>query len=494
MATNNRIFPGKPRSERLARNPVPCKPVASETGRRMAETTTLEATSVATTTSTADPVAVATDAQEVALTLFQQLANFAVGLLRPWSAYQVAIIFGLIALTWLLARFIGPRFYNWIRSLEGRPKWQLRTLVILHQRHRLILFVILAWITVSVMREVTWPSRSYLIGLAATIATAMMLAYFASRLVQNRFLRRLLRWGLWTFAVIYYLGFWEATSDVLNALGFTVGEYRLSLLTALQAIVVTSLLFMGARFIANVTTAQVRRNEDISPSMQVLLGKVVQIVLYVAAFFVGLKAVGIDLTGLAFLSGAIGVGLGFGLQKVVSNLVSGFIILLDKSIKPGDVISLDDTFGWIQSLGARYVSVLTRNGTEFLIPNEDLITNRVVNWSHSSDLVRLDVHFGVSYDSDPHEVRKIASTAAASVARVIAVPAPVCHITGFGDSSVDFILRFWIKDPTQGLTNVRGAVFLALWDALKANRIDIPFPRRDVRILPSDAQPAVVND
>jgi small-conductance mechanosensitive channel len=192
----------------------------------------------------------------------------------------------------------------------------------------------------------------------------------------------------------------------------------------------------------------------------------------------------VDLTGLAFLSGAIGVGLGFGLQKVVSNLVSGIIILLDKSIKPGDVISLGETFGWINSLGARYVSITTRDGKEYLIPNEDLITGQVVNWSHSNDFVRLDIHFGTSYADDPHKVRALAIEAAAGVPRVLAsYKPPVCHIVGFGDSSVDYILRFWIRDPTAGLTNIRGNVFLALWDAFKENGVSIPFPQREVKVL-----------
>jgi len=183
---------------------------------------------------------------------------------------------------------------------------------------------------------------------------------------------------------------------------------------------------------------------------------------------------------------------------VVSNLISGLILLLDKSIKPGDVISLGETFGWISELGARYVSVVTRDGREYLIPNEDLITGQVVNWSHSSELVRLDIYFGVSYSSDPHAVRKLASEAAVAVKRVVPDPAPVCHVVGFGDSSIDFILRFWIRDPTGGLTNVRGAVFLALWDALKEANIEIPFPRRDITILqgdtPGKSPPALVLD
>jgi len=156
---------------------------------------------------------------------------------------------------------------------------------------------------------------------------------------------------------------------------------------------------------------------------------------------------------------------------------------LDKSIKPGDVISLGDTFGWIEALGARYVSVVTRDGKEYLIPNEDLITGQVVNWSHSNDFVRLDLHFGTAYGDDPHLVRKIAIEAALSVKRVLPDRAPVCHIVNFGSSSVDYVLRFWIKDPTGGLTNIRGDVYLALWDAFNEHAISIPFPQQEVRIL-----------
>ena len=165
--------------------------------------------------------------------------------------------------------------------------------------------------------------------------------------------------------------------------------------------------------------------------------------------------------------------------------MSGVIILLDKSIKPGDVISLGETFGWIQSLGARYVSVVTRDGREYLIPNEDLITGQVVNWSHTDDFVRLDIFFGTSYHDDPHKVRALAIEAAQGVDRVLTSRPPVCHIVGFGDSSVDYILRFWIRDPTKGLTNIRGNVYLALWDAFHANGISIPFPQREVRLLDS---------
>jgi len=416
--------------------------------------------------------------------LLKQLRNFGLGLVQPWRLYQLAILFGVFALAQLLKYALTPMIERRLRALEGWPMWRMRILILGKQRIRSICFVIIAWILVAVMREITWPSRSYLIGLVAELATAWLFVSFATRLISNRSARRLVRWGAWTYVTFSILNLLEFVSSVLDRVAIDIGSLHLSLLMVIKAGVSLIALIVAARTLSGLAANRIRANEDISPSMQVLSVKAVQLLFYGLAIIFGLQTVGFDMTSLTVLSGAIGLGLGFGLQKVVSNLVSGVILLLDKSIKPGDVISLDDTFGWISSLGARYVSVLTRNGTEFLIPNEDLITNRVVNWSHSSDLVRLDIHFGVSYDSDPHHVKRIAAAAPLKEARVINDPPPVCHVVGFGDSSIDFILRFWIRDPTKGLTNIRGNVYLALWDALKEAKISIPFPRRDVVILP----------
>jgi len=416
--------------------------------------------------------------------LLAQAATFLQSLTTPgWRLYQILIIVGLIVLCHGLAWAGRARMEAWMRSLEGWPKWRLRALVVAHRRLRLILFVVLSWLLVWTMREVTWPSRSYLISIAATLATAWLFVGLAARLVRNKMLRRLVTWALWIYVTLYILGLTDTAALFLDGLAVEFGSFRLSLLAIVKALVVTGLLFAMARMVSQSTAARIRKNEDFSPSMQVLAIKFMQVALYGAAFFIGLKAVGFDLTGLAVLSGAIGVGLGFGLQKVVSNLVSGIIILLDKSIKPGDVISLGETFGWINSLGARYVSVVTRDGKEYLIPNEDLITGQVVNWSHTNDFVRLDIYFGTSYGDDPHKVREIAIDAAKSVERVLVSRPPVCHIVGFGDSSVDYILRFWIRDPTGGLTNIRGNVYLALWDAFQEHGISIPFPQREVRLL-----------
>ncbi|RXV70345.1 mechanosensitive ion channel protein [Roseovarius sp. A46] len=421
--------------------------------------------------------------QDIALGLWAQAELFLRGLLRPWNAYQVGIAVALFAAAHLANRLLGPVCHDWMRRREGWPKWRMRLLVMLHRRLRLIFFVMLMWPTVWILRATTWPSRSYMLSIFAELALAWLTITILTRLIANGFLRALVRYAGWTWATLIILNLTDEAQTLLDGLAFELGETRLSVWLLVQAVIVIGVLFALARFISTASAAQVRKNQDISPSMQVLVVKFLQVLLYGAAFFIGLRTVGVDLTGLAVLSGAIGVGLGFGLQKVVSNLVSGVIILLDKSIKPGDVISLGETFGWINSLGARYVSITTRDGREYLIPNEDLITGQVVNWSHSNDFVRLDIYFGTAYGDDPHKVRKVAREAASGVTRVLASPEPVCHITGFGDSSVDYILRFWIRDPTQGLTNIRGNVYLALWDAFQEHGISIPFPQREVRML-----------
>ncbi|MGP6089120.1 mechanosensitive ion channel family protein [Antarctobacter jejuensis] len=410
--------------------------------------------------------------------------------MRPWTLYQIGIIAGLFVLAWGLRALIQPRYSEWLRSRENWPKWRLRIGLIVQRRLRMIFFVAMIWVAYLVMQEMTWAHRSLLLRVVANLSTAWLFIAFATRLIANRAIGVVVRYGAWTWATLSILGWTDETQISLESIAITMGDTRLSLWLIIKAVVVMATLLALARLTAGASAASIQRNTDISPSMQVLAVKVLQMVLFGSAFFIALKSVGVDLTGLAVLSGAIGVGLGFGLQKVVSNLVSGIIILLDKSIKPGDVISLGDTFGWIESLGARYVSVVTRNGMEFLIPNEDLITGQVVNWSHSNDFVRLDIHFGTSYHDDPHEVRRIAIAAAKGVTRVLSHKPPVCHITGFGDSSVDYILRFWITDPTGGLTNIRGNVFLALWDAFQEHGISIPFPQREVRVLKDADQAA----
>ncbi len=204
-----------------------------------------------------------------------------------------------------------------------------------------------------------------------------------------------------------------------------------------------------------------------------------------------MSTVGIDLTAFAVFSGAVGVGIGFGLQKVVSNLISGVILLMDKSVKPGDVITVGETYGWINTLGARYASVVTRDGTEYLIPNEDIITQQVVNWSYSNNAVRLKIPIGISYKADVRKAIALCLEAAAEVERVVDQPKSVCLLKGFGDSSVDLELRIWISDPQNGVSNVKSQVLLLVWDKFHAHDIEIPFPQRDLHIRSAEPVPVV---
>lgn len=200
------------------------------------------------------------------------------------------------------------------------------------------------------------------------------------------------------------------------------------------------------------------------------------------AFFVGIDALGIDLTALSFFSGAFGLAVGFGLQKTIGNLFAGIILLLDRSIKPGDVIAVQDSFGWVNKIGVRAVSVITRDGKEHLIPNEDLMTHPVENWSYSDRNVRMRIPVGVAYSSDMQLVQELLYRAVDESARVLKEPAPRIWMTDFGDNSVNWEIRAWIGDPEGGMGNIRGDVLMRVWTLFKEHGIEIPFPQRDLYI------------
>ncbi|WP_159585981.1 mechanosensitive ion channel family protein [Chelativorans xinjiangense] len=415
------------------------------------------------------------------------LANSLLGLLRqgfdqvtePWFAYQLVIILILFASAKFLSRGVVPRLEDRARQIHGHRGFMRIAVALIHQADWII-FAALLFLALSVMRAVTWPSRSWLIAVVLSLSSAWIAASVLSRVIRNRLAARIVAWLVWVYAALVILGLDQPIAALLDSLALPLGDFRLSALVVLKSLLVLAAALWISVLAGNFLDERVQQTTDLTPSIRVLVGKVAKIGVILIAGAVALSTVGIDLTALTVFSGAIGLGLGFGLQKVVSNFISGIIILLDKSIKPGDTISLGETFGWIRELRARFVSVITRDGREYLIPNEDFITERVINWSFSDELVRLDVEFGVSYDADPHKVIELVIEAAAGVGRVEASRRPVCWLTGFGDSSLDFVLRFWIRDPQQGLTNIRGKVLLALWDAFKENGIQIPYPHREI--------------
>jgi small-conductance mechanosensitive channel len=396
----------------------------------------------------------------------------------------ILIQFGLIAASFLPALLLSwriePKLEERARGIRGMPGL-LRVVAVFLRRLEWLFFALLLFIAEVVTTATEWPGNNYLIHSAMLLAAAWLLISVVSHVIRSRTIGRLFAFAAWIYVAAVVLGFTDEIALLLDGAGFTVGTFRLSLLRILQGVLFLGVLLWISSVAGNFLDRRIQRMEELTPSLRVLIGKILRIVIIVVAVLIAMSGLGIDLTAFTVLSGAVGVGIGFGLQKVVSNFISGIIILLDESIKPGDTISLGETFGWIRELRARFVSVVTRDGREFLIPNEDFITREVINWSFSDKFVRLDVAFGVSYDANPHDVVRIAIEAASGVDRVDAsIRPPVCWLTAFGDSSLDFLLRFWISDPQQGLTNIRGKVLLALWDAFAENDIAIPYPHREV--------------
>ncbi|MDB5621831.1 MAG: mechanosensitive ion channel MscS-like protein [Devosia sp.] len=397
---------------------------------------------------------------------------------NEWTLLQLA----LVAAAWLVAQFAGKalerRLEGWARGIKGNPDL-LRLLITSIRRSRWVVFVAILFVVRLGMIAAKTPD--VLLATVLLLAAAWLVLSVLTRLIRNRTLARGVAAIGWIYVAVQVLGIGTQVGAALDYTALSIGQVRISALLVIRAALVVTGVVWLALFVSHIIEGRIERSDDVSASGKVLFSKLVRIVLVIGAGAFALTATGVDLTALTVISGAVGVGIGFGLQKVVSNFISGILILLDRSVKPGDTIELGETFGWITELRARFVSVVTRDGRKYLIPNEDFITQQVINWSYSDQNVRIDVEFGVSYEDDPHHVGAVAIAAAKSIARVSNFKEPVCWLTAFGASSIDFKLRFWITDPQNGLTNVRGQVLLALWDAFKAEGISIPFPQQEVR-------------
>ncbi|TCK19503.1 mechanosensitive ion channel-like protein [Thiogranum longum] len=288
--------------------------------------------------------------------------------------------------------------------------------------------------------------------------------------------------AIWILVAMHLVGWLPEVVRALDAFGYSFGDIRVSLYTLLQLAVAVGALLVMATWLSTVIEQGLSRSEFISPGVRIGLVKTSKFGLYTLAALLSLKAVGIDLGALAVFSGALGVGLGFGLQRIASNFISGFILVFDRSIRPGDVISINDKFGWVEELRARYIVVRDRDGVETLIPNENLITTEVINWSYSDRQIRVKLQVQISYQDDPEQAMEILLQAAKASPRVLTDPPPAARLMGFGDSGIDLELRVWIHDPQQGVANVRSDVNVAIWKGFKEAGITIPYPQQDLYI------------
>lgn len=269
-------------------------------------------------------------------------------------------------------------------------------------------------------------------------------------------------------------------ADALDNAGMRIGTRRISLLDVLTTAAAGLLLFALARLLNRVFGQWVRGFNRFDNSQQALAQKLIGLAIAALTFLVGIDLLGLDLKSLAFFSGALGLAVGFGMQKTLGNLIAGIILLMDRSIKPGDVIVVGDQFGQVNRIGVRAVSVLTRDGKEHLIPNELLMTETVENWSYSDRKVRVHIPVGVSYAGDLAKAQALMLQAASDTPRVLKDPQPGIWLRAFGESSLDHDIMVWINDPEEGVGNVRSAVLNRLWVLFKEAGIEIPYPQRDV--------------
>lgn len=287
---------------------------------------------------------------------------------------------------------------------------------------------------------------------------------------------------IWGVVALHLLGWLPAVLTAMDELAVQVGTTRISLLSSLKLVLLVGLLMTLAFWISALLERRMRASSSVTPALQVAFAKFSRFFLLTLAFLLALNAVGIDLTTLTVFGGALGVGIGFGLQRIASNFISGFILVLDRSIKPGDVITVGDKFGWVQELRARYIVVRNRDGVETLIPNESLVTSEVINWSYTDRHVRVHIPVQISYKDDPEQAMALMREAAKASDRVVDEPAPSVRLLEFADNGILLELRVWIDDPEVGVGGVRSIINLAIWKAFRQAGISFPYPQRDLYI------------
>jgi small-conductance mechanosensitive channel len=332
--------------------------------------------------------------------------------------------------------------------------------------------------------------HGHLLVICSRLAIAWLIIRLAASVIRNDLVVRLVSLSAWAIAALSILGWLDPVVDALDSAAIVAGGIRLTPLLAIKACVFLAIGLWLAGLASRFIESRIEAATDLTPSLQVLLSKIVHLALMVVAIMIVLAAVGINVSSLAVFTGAIGVGLGLGLQKIVSNFVSGIILLTDKSVKPGDLITVGDSSGVVNAMRTRYISVAAGDGREILIPNEDLVTQKVVNWTYTNRNALVKVVFGTTYDGDPRAISQRAVEIAAGSPRVMADKPPACLLTEFGDNGMRFALTFWVADINVGLDAIRSEMMMALWEAFRREGIAMAIPVRDIRLLDTRAAEA----
>ncbi len=401
---------------------------------------------------------------------------------HPAVWYQIVVLLLAGTGAWAMQRYLGGRL---LAEVGGLQRFTLRSV----QRVMFpftMLIVVLSGRAILQAQEFTTAVLNIAVPLLLSLAAIRFLVYGLRKgfpvTPMLKAWENIIGFTIWALVALHLLGWLPAVLEAMDELAVNVGSARISLLSSLKLVMLIGLLMTLAFWISGVLERRMKASTHVTPALQVALAKFSKFFLLTLAFLLALNAVGIDFTALTVFGGALGVGIGFGLQRIASNFISGFILVLDRSIKPGDVISIGDKFGWVEELRARYIVVRNRDGVETLIPNENLITSEVINWSYTDRHVRVRIPVQISYNDDPEQAMALMLEAASAAERVVADPAPTVRLQEFADNGILLELRVWIDDPEAGVGGVRSAINLAIWRAFKQAGISFPYPQRDLYI------------
>lgn len=407
-------------------------------------------------------------------------------LMSPSHWWQVGVLIGSALIAWYLARNANRYARGLLASSPGTAV-EVAASLLARATFPAVLGAF-CLVASAILGRIGLPSAVVMTAsvLALSLAVIRLLVEALKRMLRPGPLlvasEHLISWSVWVIVALYLLGWIEPVRAALDAIALPLGATRFSLLDAFTVVVTLLLFIMVAAYLGTVVSRRIMAATQVSIGVRVGVVKVMRFALILLAALLALNSVGVDLAALTVFGGALGVGLGFGLQRIAANFISGFILIGDRSIRQGDVITIGDRFGIVKELRARYIVVRDRDGVDTLIPNENVITSDVINWSYEDRAVRLKLPVQVSYGDNPRKALELLLAAAAKHPRVQKFPAPASRLMNFGDNGINLELRFWIRDPEDGVNNVRSDLYLEIWDLFEAAGITIPFPQRDLHL------------
>ncbi|MEO1767157.1 mechanosensitive ion channel family protein [Thiobacter aerophilum] len=408
------------------------------------------------------------------------LLEAAADLDKPAMLWQLAVIGLAVGLAWLLGKRLTQRM-----PLPDPSKPSLHGL---RYAFPPLLALLLLLPAKAVLKAWFAPS---LINLAIPLLLALTVLRVASQLLRYvfmpsgvlRLVEHIVTWTVLVGLGLHLTGLQQEVLQALDEIGFAIGHQRVSLLLVLQGLLSMAVALLFALYIGRLLANRLMRSKDLDPSLRLVFAKLVRALLVLFAVIIALPLAGIDITFLSVFGGALGVGLGFGLQKIAANYISGFIILLDRSVRIGDLLTINNLYGQVTQISTRYTVLRARDGTEALIPNETLVSSVVVNHSFSDREQRMNLPVQVGYGSDVEKAMAIMIEVARAHPRVLAHREPAAFLREFADNGINLELVVWIGDPEEGQLNLRSELNLGIWKRFQAEGIEIPYPHRDVRIL-----------